>query len=196
MTWQEERRLRFPDWGDEAARQRWRSSPPKLAVGQAVEGVVVARAPFGVWLDIGVGHPALLLVTKMGGVRTVRLGFEDYPPLGTRLVGHVYVLGPDAEIGVTQLANPTFESIGPTGAPTGSDDELWAALRSESPVDALTTVVLAWKARGITAAEAEQRLTAFLHVVMSAGVLDEDDPVRDVLDLVTGWCSPHLRLFP
>ncbi len=195
MTWQEELRLRFPDWGDEAARQRWRSSPPKLAVGQAVEGVVVARAPFGVWLDIGVGHPALLLVTKMGGVRTVRLGFADYPPIDDRLVGRIYVLGPDAEIGITQLAKP-LQSSGPNSGRAESDDELWTALRSESPVDALTTVVLAWKARGITAAEAEQRLTAFLHVVMSAGVLDEDDPVRDVLDLVTGWCSPHSRLFP
>jgi hypothetical protein len=196
LSWQEALRLRFPDSGAAAARQQWRSSPPKLAVGQAVEGVVVARAPFGVWLDIGVGHAALLLVTNMDGVRTVRLGFEDYPPLGAHLVGHVYVLGPDAEIGITQLTNPTSLSIGPAVAPAGSDDDLWAALRANGPVEALTTVVLAWKVRGVTAAEAEQRLTAFLHVVMNVGVLDEDDPVRDVLDFVTGECSPHSRLFP
>ena len=38
-----------------------------LVVGQPISGIVVARAPFGVWLDIGVPFPALLLVPDMPG---------------------------------------------------------------------------------------------------------------------------------
>lgn len=41
----------------------------------------------------------------------MRLGFEDYLPLGARLIGHVCVLGPDAEIGITQLARAAYVDI-------------------------------------------------------------------------------------
>lgn len=147
---------------------------------------MVARAHFGVWLDIGVGHPALLLLTKRVGSGAEGEDPEDLPPLGARVFGQVDVIGPDAEIGLTQRVGP----------PSRDDQLLWSALRSAAPVEALKGVVLSWKAQGVLAAEAEHRLTAFLHRVLREGQPDEDDPVRDVLDFVTGFCSPHARLFP
>ena len=35
-----------------------------MKIRQAVRGKVIARAEFGVWVDIGVGYPALLLVVN------------------------------------------------------------------------------------------------------------------------------------
>ena len=43
LDWCDDIRARFPDWGKEAAALRWREVRGKLAVGQAVAGVVVAR---------------------------------------------------------------------------------------------------------------------------------------------------------
>jgi hypothetical protein len=72
---------------------------------------------------------------------------------------------------------------------------LWSALRSDEPIPGLIGVVEVWKSTGCTQSEAESRLTSFLHEVMAKGAVDEDDPVRDVLDLVVGFCSPQARLF-
>jgi hypothetical protein len=60
----------------------------------------------------------------------------------------------------------------------------------------LISIVEMWKEDGCNQAEAESRLTTFLHEVMAKGTLDEEDPVRDVLDFVVGFCSPNARLFP
>ena len=47
------------------------------------------RSPFGVWLDIGVGHPALLLVPEMEGAQRHRITFDDYPAIGRTLEGRI-----------------------------------------------------------------------------------------------------------
>ncbi len=77
-----------------------------------------------------------------------------------------------------------------------SDDEMWVALRATNPVRSLIALVEEWKANGCTKEFAERRLTGFLDEVMAHGDADQDDPVRDVLDLVAGYCSPHAKLFP
>jgi hypothetical protein len=107
MAWDDDLRARFPDWGTEAALARWPGNRARLAVGQVARGVVIARAPFGVWVDIGAGHPALLLVPEMAGARERRIGFDDYPPLGATLDARIVALGERAEIGLSQHAVPT-----------------------------------------------------------------------------------------
>jgi hypothetical protein len=103
LDWCDEIRARFPDWGSEAAALRWPEVRGKLAVGQAVAGVVVARAPFGVWLDIGVGHPALLRVPEMERARERRLTFADYPAIGAALRARViWISDSQCEISLTQ----------------------------------------------------------------------------------------------
>ena len=102
MAWGEDIRTRFPDWGTNAARTRWSDVRARLRVGQAVRGEVIARAPFGVWLDIDAGHPALLLVPEMAGARERPIQFEEYPPMGAVVEGLIVSLGDRAEISLTQ----------------------------------------------------------------------------------------------
>jgi hypothetical protein len=102
MDWRDDIRSRFPDWGTEEALPRWPEVRARLEVGQPVSGVVIARAPFGVWLDIDAGFPALLLVPYMEGAGERRITFEDYPAMGAPIRGRIRALGDRGEIGVTQ----------------------------------------------------------------------------------------------
>ena len=105
MAWEDDIRLRFPDWGTEAARGRWPTNRARLAIGQVAHGEVIARAPFGVWVDIEAGHPALLLVTEMAGAHARRIAFEEYPPLGSTVEARVVSLGDRGEISLSQHPN-------------------------------------------------------------------------------------------
>lgn len=101
--WLTELRTRFPDWNTDSANHRWGSVRASLRIGQVISGEVVARAPFGVWLDIGASFPALLLVPNMSAARLKRIRFEEYPDIGTIVEGRINTMGNCGEIGVTQL---------------------------------------------------------------------------------------------
>jgi hypothetical protein len=102
MAWDDDIRARFPDWCTDAALARWPAVKAGLAVGRAVRGEVIARAPFGVWVDIGAGHPALLLVPEMAGADVRPIRFEEYPELGAVVEARIVSLGDHAEISLTQ----------------------------------------------------------------------------------------------
>ena len=102
MTWEEDLRDCFPDWRTDAALSRWFEARTRLSVGQRVHGRVVARAPFGVWVDISAGHPALLLVPEMAGAREHRMTFEEYPAMGAVVDAWIRCLGDDATIALSQ----------------------------------------------------------------------------------------------
>ena len=69
-------------------------------------------------------------------------------------------------------------------------------MRSADPVTSLTEIVRGWKRAGCSKESAEDRLTRFLDEMMINGSVDQDDPVRDVLDFVTRYCSSHMKIFP
>lgn len=102
MAWEEDIRARFPDWGTDAVLARWSAIRSCLSIGQLVRGEVIARAPFGVWVDVAAGHPALLLVPEMTGARERRIMFEDYPALGSTVEARVVSLGDRGEIALSQ----------------------------------------------------------------------------------------------
>jgi hypothetical protein len=102
MDWPEQIRARFPDWGAAIALLDWPEVRDQLSIGQTVTGVVIARAPFGVWLDIGVNFPALLLVPEMQGAKLRRITFDDYPAVGARVEAQICALSDSAEIILTQ----------------------------------------------------------------------------------------------
>jgi hypothetical protein len=102
MTWDEQIRERFPDWGTEVAAARWETDRARLYIGKTVSGEVIARAPFGVWIDINVGHPALLLVPYMAGAREDRIVFENYSALGAIVEARIATLGEGGKISLTQ----------------------------------------------------------------------------------------------
>ncbi|MCE9547001.1 MAG: hypothetical protein K8T25_16120 [Planctomycetia bacterium] len=95
----------FPDWGTAAALERWRINKPRLFINQQVRGKIIARAPFGVWLDIGVGHPALLLVTRMAYPTGQAIKPENLPPIGVEMNCHIAEIGDQCEIGLSQCAD-------------------------------------------------------------------------------------------
>ena len=100
FEWQEDIRRLYPDWNTPEWKARWQRSAPPARVGDALSGHVIARAPFGVWLEFGLGCPALLLVPYIA--HDGPLSFEEYPALGEQLTVRVRTVGPTGEIGVTQ----------------------------------------------------------------------------------------------
>lgn len=110
MSWDDDIRQVFPDWKPPEVPERWPAIRTLLSIGRDVTGTVIARAPFGIWLDIGVGHPALLLVVRMAGAQQRRIVFEDYPAHGSIVSGRVYVIGEHGEIGITQLMEETHDT--------------------------------------------------------------------------------------
>lgn len=107
-NWDADIRCVFPDWLTKAATERWPAVRESITVGQTVQGNVISRAPFGVWLDIGVGHPALLLVVNMNGAKLRRITFEDYPEKHSTVVARINALGNNCEIGLTQHYSDTM----------------------------------------------------------------------------------------
>jgi hypothetical protein len=117
-AWREQIRSRFPDWSTDAALARWPGNRTRLSIGSSVRGEVIARAPFGVWVDIAAGHPALLLVPEMAKARELRIGFQDYPTLGTVVDAWIVSLGERAEIALTQ--NPQAAALSRRQAEPGT----------------------------------------------------------------------------
>jgi len=84
----------------------WAAARAGLGVGESVRGRVIARRPFGVFVDIGVGFPALLEVIQFEGARRRRYDLEDYPAVGDTITARVVAINDrNRQVGLTQL-NP------------------------------------------------------------------------------------------
>ncbi len=59
---------RFPPRDPVTEQRDWHTLRQCFSVGDMVRGVVIARAAFGAWLDIGAGFPALLLLPDVAGI--------------------------------------------------------------------------------------------------------------------------------
>ena len=72
------------------------------------------------------------------------------------------------------------------------DNELLAALDARAGLLTLRAILLRYHASGVTAAQ----VAALLHELRPAtqeGPLE--DVILDALDMVTGWCTPQLRVW-
>lgn len=107
----------FPRRAEDVEQQDWGAVKTQLPVGQTVRGVVVARAPFGAWLDIGVAFPALLLIPEIAGLTPERYRAGDWCPVGgTEEATIVGFHDRNHQIGVTQTRRwPTDERRSPGG---------------------------------------------------------------------------------
>jgi ribosomal protein S1 len=66
-------------------RRSWLAAITGIELGDEVSGRIVARAPFGIWIDIGVGYPALLEIIMIKDFdREQYFGGNDYP-VGTEI---------------------------------------------------------------------------------------------------------------
>ena len=94
----------FPQYDSPEMEADWTALKQRLPTGTSVKGRVVHREQFGVFVDIGVGFPALILVVRFEDADTTSYtSIDDYPELNADVVGHIYVFD-DAkrQIGVTQ----------------------------------------------------------------------------------------------
>jgi hypothetical protein len=67
------------------------------------------------------------------------------------------------------------------------------ALRSEEPMWRLRELVQDMLTHGQDRNEILARLESYRSVLREAG-RDDEDVVMEVMDFLTGWCSPHMRL--
>jgi ribosomal protein S1 len=84
----------------------WEEIAKKFPIGACVTGTVIGRQPYGVWVDIGAGHNALLLVTrfKRTGSPILADGYQGYPCVGDVISARVLILNKEAHtIALTQL---------------------------------------------------------------------------------------------
>jgi small subunit ribosomal protein S1 len=66
---------------------QWAETKLRHPIGSPIEGVVVKVEPYGVWVGVGNGTEALLLVPEIGG--DVRKQIEDYPQVGEWIAAKV-----------------------------------------------------------------------------------------------------------
>src|SRR5262245_45228589 len=92
--------MKYEDWGrllldrfsprdPESDQQDWEAVKQRLAVGQTVTGIVIAKALFGAWLDIGVGFPALLLIPDVAGLTPERYQADEWCPIGSVIAADI-----------------------------------------------------------------------------------------------------------
>jgi hypothetical protein len=73
-------------------------------------------------------------------------------------------------------------------------DLLEEALRACSPSDALRNLVQAKVDQGYDRETLNQELTDFTLELRAVNRESDEDLILDVLDFLTGWCSPHMKI--
>src|SRR5436305_7835800 len=82
----------------------WEAAKARLPMGSRVSGVVIARYPFGVFVDIGVGFPALLQIVCMEGLTPERYQADDWCPVGSSVSAFIGGFSDDSrQIGLWQV---------------------------------------------------------------------------------------------
>ncbi len=101
----DELRACFGDYESEEKSQAWLDTKSSLQVGSLVSGKVVARRQFGVFVDIGLDFPALILVVKLRNAdKTPYTSMEMYPAIGDTVEARVYAFADhNRQIGLSQL---------------------------------------------------------------------------------------------
>jgi ribosomal protein S1 len=96
----------FGDYLAPARKEDWERAKAALRPGDRISGVVVARYVFGVFIDIGVGFPALLEVIQFDPPPGRRpLDIEDYPAIGNSVTARVVAFNDrNRQIALTQRA--------------------------------------------------------------------------------------------
>jgi hypothetical protein len=87
--WDNKLKERFPGYGSHDRDQAWEELKRQLVVGQSVTGVIVTRAPFGAWIDLGIGFPALLEIICIDGLTPERYRAGDWCPIGSEVTAFV-----------------------------------------------------------------------------------------------------------
>ncbi len=95
---------RFGDRMTPERQAEWGDAKSRLTVGGSIRGVVVTRMLFGVFIDVGVGFPALLEVIQLGKTRQEHFkDIEEVPAVGDVVTARVVAFTDrNREIDLTQ----------------------------------------------------------------------------------------------
>ncbi len=102
-SWEADIRSVFPEWKPDAYLDQWPKAKEQLQINQAVSGIVVARADFGVWCDIGVGFPALLSTENSLAATYPNPRLSDLPPKGTTVRAKIAEVKKDPLVLLSQV---------------------------------------------------------------------------------------------
>ncbi|PWQ96407.1 hypothetical protein [Leucothrix arctica] len=83
--WDEILKDEFGDYASEEHEDRWLGVTKDLERGDPVEGVVLAHSTFGVWVDIGLGFPALIEIIHIVNMTPEKYRKDDYYPPGSKI---------------------------------------------------------------------------------------------------------------
>lgn len=75
----------FPEHRSPDREAAWGALKQRLDYGQAVAGTVVARSPFGAWVDLGLGFPALLEITVISGLTPEKYRAGEWCAVGSEV---------------------------------------------------------------------------------------------------------------
>jgi ribosomal protein S1 len=79
----------FPAHQSDARAADWEEVKRRLPIGMPVSGTVVARRPFGAFVDIGVGFPVLLEIIEIEGLTPELYRAGNWCPEGSRVTARV-----------------------------------------------------------------------------------------------------------
>jgi hypothetical protein len=74
-------------------------------------------------------------------------------------------------------------------------DEALSLLKAGASLDTYHKMLVRMKDEEISAAKAEKLFIEIRGIMTSEGNEEGEDRVLEVLDFVTGWCSPHNRVW-
>ncbi len=87
--WRRELDERFPERDPDMAQREWDDLRSRLAIGQSLTGVVVTKAGFGAWLDLGLGFPGLIYPTGLAEMTAERYRAGEWCPVGSEVTAFV-----------------------------------------------------------------------------------------------------------
>lgn len=107
-AWEQQIRARFPDWNTPEMEYRWYNyfgSERRCYLWDRVQGEVIARAPFGVWVDVDNGFPidrgipVLMNATDMLDADRAINSISDFPAIGSTVFAEIT----DIDVGKLQI---------------------------------------------------------------------------------------------
>ncbi|MEM7353949.1 MAG: hypothetical protein AAF657_24320 [Acidobacteriota bacterium] len=83
VNWNQKLLATFGDYLSPESSLSWEQAKRGHPPGTRVEGRVIIHAPFGAWIDLKMGFPALLEIIVIEGLTPERYREDDYCPVGS-----------------------------------------------------------------------------------------------------------------
>ncbi len=75
----------YGDYEADSLNSEWDSLRTKYSKGDHIDGIVIARSQFGLWIDIGEKFPALIETIHIVGMNADVYKDDDYFPVGSTI---------------------------------------------------------------------------------------------------------------